>query len=285
MQISCTCSLRDSLWCNRSATVIYTRYILLGGNSTHSPTFPLVCNDCQSQKPPSYSKFSGEVSSPNAYTANTTILLYIVPVRIELYVLAASAMWAIMPLSASSCEQGAIPSLSLGCRKIVSLSIAQMTCLSVDNVTIYMLRNANSAVSFSLILSNSPHFFELHYWALLGDGLISLSCSVFALLKNLVCSLRRVLDIHCQIDSPQCLAQLTPARVGKARSVHVQLGASPHVIRWDIVCLSPQSHTSVWESFHIFTIARQRPFCTLSRFKLLQVDQGSSAPLAKVHLG
>ena len=37
-------------------------------------------------------------------------------------------------------------------------------------------------------------------------------------------------DIRCQIDSSQCLAQLTPARVGKARSVHVQLGASPHVI-------------------------------------------------------
>ena len=44
-------------------------------------------------------------------------------------------------------------------------------------------------------------------------------------------SLRRVLDIHCQNDSSRCLAQLTPARVGKARSVHVQLGASPHVIR------------------------------------------------------
>ena len=129
-----------------------------------------------------------EVSSPNAYTANTTILLSIVPVRIEFYVLAASAMWAIMPLSASSCEQGASPSLPLGCRKTTSLSIAQMTCLSVDNVTIYMLRNTNSAVSFSLILSNSPHFLELHYWALLGDGFISLSCSVFVLLKNLVCS-------------------------------------------------------------------------------------------------
>ena len=36
--------------------------------------------------------------------------------------------------------------------------------------------------------------------------------------------LRRVLDIYCQIDSSQCLAQLTPAMVGKARSVHVQLG-------------------------------------------------------------
>ena len=40
--------------------------------------------------------------------------------------------------------------------------------------------------------------------------------------------LHRVLDIHCQIDSSQCLAQLTSARVGKARSVHMQLGASPH---------------------------------------------------------
>ena len=113
-------------------------------------------------------------------------------------------MWAIMPLSASSCEQGASPSLSLGCRKIASLSIAQMTCLSVDNVTIYMLRNANSAVSFSLILSNSPHFLELHYWALLGDGFISLSCSVFALLKNLVCSCptRRQLCVLYPVDVP-----------------------------------------------------------------------------------
>ena len=93
-------------------------------------------------------------------------MLSIVPVRIELYVLAASAMWAIMPLSASSCEQGASPSLSIRCRKIALLSIAQMTCLSVDNVTIYMLRNANSAVSFSLFLSNSPDFFGA---ALLGS--------------------------------------------------------------------------------------------------------------------
>ena len=93
-------------------------------------------------------------------TQPTTILLSIVPVIIELYLLAASAMWAIMSLSASSCEQGASPSLFQGCRKIASLSITQMTCLSVDNVTIYMLRNANSAVSFSLILSNSPHFWN-----------------------------------------------------------------------------------------------------------------------------
>ena len=172
MQVSRTCSLSDSLWCNRRATVLYTPYIILGGNSTQTPTFPLVCNDCQCQKPPSYSSFSDEVSSPNAYTAKTTLLLSIVPVRIELYVLAASAMWVIMPLSASSCEQGASPSLSPCCRKIASLSIAQMTCLSVDNVTLYMLRNANSAVSLSLILRNSPQFLELHYWALLGDGFI-----------------------------------------------------------------------------------------------------------------
>ena len=61
--------------------------------------------------------------------------------------------------------------------------------------------------------------------------------------------------------------------------------ASPHVIRWDIVCLSPRSHTSVCESFHIFIMARQRPFCTLSRFKLLQVVQGSSVTLAKCSFG
>ena len=114
-------------------------------------------------------------------------------------------MWAIMPLSASSCEQGASSALSIGCRKkIASLSMAQMTCLSVDNVTLYMLRNANSAVSCSLILSNSPHLLELHYWALLGDGFISLSCSVFALLKNLVCSFptRRQFCVLYPVDVP-----------------------------------------------------------------------------------
>ena len=35
---------------------------------------------------------------------------------------------------------------------------------------------------------NSPHFLELHYWARLGDGLISLSCPVLALSNNLVCT-------------------------------------------------------------------------------------------------
>ena len=43
--------------------------------------------------------------------------------------------------------------------------------------------------------------------------------------------LLRVLDSYCQIDSSQSLAQLTPARVGIARCVHVRSGASPHVIR------------------------------------------------------
>ena len=38
-------------------------------------------------------------------------------------------------------------------------------------------------------------------------------------------------SIYCYIDSSQCLAQLIPARIGIARSVHVQLGASTHVIR------------------------------------------------------
>ena len=70
-----------------------------------------------------------------------------------------------MPLSAPSCEQGASPSLSHGCRNITPLSLAQVSCLSVDIVTIDMLRNANSAVGF-----------------------VSLSYSVFVLSKNLVCS-------------------------------------------------------------------------------------------------
>ena len=73
--------------------------------------------------------------------------------------------------------------------------------------------------------------------------------------------LHQVPDIHCHIDSSQCLAQLTSARDGT------------------------HSHTYVWESFHTFIMARQRPFCTLIRFKLLQVDQGSSVPRAKCSLG
>ena len=92
-----------------------------------------------------------------------------------------------MPLSASSYEQGASPSLSIGCRKSASLSITQMICLSVDNVTIYMLMNANSAllgstrrrINFPLVLR-------------------------VALLKNLVCSCptRRQLWVRYPVDFP-----------------------------------------------------------------------------------
>ena len=42
------------------------------------------------------------------------------------------------------------------------------------------------------------------------------------------------------------------------------------------ICMSELPH---------FIMARQRPFCTLSRFKLLHVDQGSSVPLAKCSFG
>ena len=70
-------------------------------------------------------------------------------------------------------------------------------------------------------------------------------------------------------------SQVCPRAIGGITTCH----------KMRIVCLSPQSNTSVWESFHIFIIARQRPFCTLSRFKLLQVDQGSSVPLAKCSFG
>ena len=138
-------------------------------------------------------------------------------------------MWAVMLLFASSCEQRASPSLSLGCRKIASLSIAQMTCLSVDNVTIHMLRNANSAVSFSLILSNSPHFLELHYCALLGDGFISLSCSVFGLLlKNLVCNwpTRRQFCVLYPVDVPRRVG--THPGLAYSRKVPEVAGFSTH---------------------------------------------------------
>ena len=102
------------------------------------------------------------------------------------------------------------------------------------------------------------------------------------LIKNNL--LRRVLDSCCYVDSSQCLAQLTPTRVEIAKSVHGAIGGitTCHKMRH---CLSLPTVTSVWDSFHIFTMARHRPFCTLSRFKLLQVDQGSSVPLAKCSFG
>ena len=68
-------------------------------------------------------------------------------------------------------------------------------------------------------------FSRVTLWISVKDVMVSVE------LRYVCAYLRRVLDIYCQIDSSQCLAQLTPARVGKARSVHVQLGASQHVIR------------------------------------------------------
>ena len=135
-----------------------------------------------------------------------------------------------------------------------------------------------------LLLNLSNHF----TFMILRRNLFTKICIWFTVCLVIVhfwSHLHRILDSYCYIDSSQCLAQLTPARVGIARSVHVQLVASPHVTIWYIVCLSPQSHTSVWESFHIFIIARHRSFCTLSRFKLLQLDKGSSVQLAKCSFG
>ena len=49
VRLSCTCSLRDCLWCNRRATVLYT-LCMLQGVTTHNVSLPsicaLVCNDC-----------------------------------------------------------------------------------------------------------------------------------------------------------------------------------------------------------------------------------------------
>ena len=53
---------------------------------------------------------------------------------------------------------------------------------------------------------------------------LSLSFRVSVSAQSSPHNLHRVLDIL--LDSSQCLAQLTLARVGIARSVHVQLGAS-----------------------------------------------------------
>ena len=95
-----------------------------------------------------------------------------------------------MRLSASSCEQGVSHSLSIGCRQIPCLSRVQMTCLSVEIVTISLLRNANSSLSLVLVDSEKPCpiFSELHYWAPIGDEFLSLSCPAFALSMNLTCS-------------------------------------------------------------------------------------------------
>ena len=81
----------------------------------------LVCNDCQCQKPLTVHLTMRSAVQTHAQPSqqHTCPLCWMI---IEVYVLAASAMWTIMPPSASSSEQGACPSMSLGCRKMTSLS-------------------------------------------------------------------------------------------------------------------------------------------------------------------
>ncbi len=66
----------------------------------------------------------------------------------------------------------------------------------------------------------------------------------------------------------------------------------PRVIRGITTCHKMRHSLSLLAVTYIcmgelphFHHSRQRPFCTLSRFKLLQVDQGSSVPLAKCSFG
>ena len=104
--------------------------------------------------------------------------------------------------------------------------MATTTDISLDTHTkrhFPTLINLNARSMSSEKVDETPAIVDLHN--------VSIVCITETWFTEYVGLLRRVLDIHCQIDSSQCLAQLTPARVGKARSVHVQLGASPHVIR------------------------------------------------------
>ena len=68
------------------------------------------------------------VSFTNMYTAKTTTSLSTVR---TITCLAASATWSIMRVSASSCEQGQRPPVSLSCRQITSSSRVLIICLSV----------------------------------------------------------------------------------------------------------------------------------------------------------
>ena len=106
-----------------------------------------------------------------------------------------------MRLPVSSCEQEASPSLSIGCRQITSLSRVQMTCLSVEIVTICL-----------------PTFSELHYWAPLGDEFLSLSFPAFSLSRNLACS----------CPTPRLVSVLYPAdalRTERTHPVHILAAA------------------------------------------------------------
>ena len=162
MWFSCTCTLPDSLWCNHSTIVLCRQYwyILLGDNSTQSPTFQLVCNDSQCQNQ----------ATVNLVMRSVLQTLY----RLEFILIGCISYVdhptrTIMPLSAASCEQGACPSLSQGCRNITQLSIAQVNCLSVDIVTMLNLYYAQKCEQCCLVLVDSEQFSTFFGTTLLGS--------------------------------------------------------------------------------------------------------------------
>ena len=112
------------------------------------------------------------------YIPKTTTSLSTVRTVTVLCCLALSATWTIMLLSASSCEQGASPFLSLSSRQTTSSSSVLITCLSVGVVITSLLRKENS---LSPKLPPPPHFWGT---ALFGAiqwrtpfPLFSLACS------------------------------------------------------------------------------------------------------------
>ena len=81
----------------------------------------------------------------------------------------------------------------------------------------------NHSSSEAVILSVIEYLPGIDYLPGIGHAFIDWFLRVLFFIES---------SIYCYIDSSQCLAQLTPARIGiKARYVHVQLGASTHVIR------------------------------------------------------
>ena len=126
MRLSCYCSLRGlPLVQPQRNSTLHTVHAPGGrGLTPHNVSLPLfsalVCNDCQCQKP--HTVHLVMRSGLQTRSQQTTTLLFTVRVVIELYLLAASATWTITPLSASSCEQGASASMSLGCRKMTSFT-------------------------------------------------------------------------------------------------------------------------------------------------------------------
>ena len=127
MRFSCTCSLPDSLWCNRSAIVLSVQYILLGGNSTQCPTFELVCNDCQCQTQ----------ATVNLVMRSVLQTLYGLELRIYTYWLhqLCGPSFHCMPPRVNKELVFPYPKVE---KNITPLSIAQVNCSSVDIVTIYM---------------------------------------------------------------------------------------------------------------------------------------------------